>query len=59
MKRANGTGNIVKLPGNRRKPWVVRVSYWDTEAHESFARLVEAVNSIPTSWVGIQVGNKQ
>ena len=25
MKRANGTGSIVKLPGNRRKPWDVRV----------------------------------
>lgn len=25
MKRANGTGSIVKLPGNRRKPWAVRV----------------------------------
>jgi integrase len=31
MKRANGTGNIVKLPGNRRKPWAVRVSYWEME----------------------------
>lgn len=31
MKRANGTGNIVKLPGNRRKPWAVRVSYWEVE----------------------------
>lgn len=29
MKRANGTGNITKLAGNRRKPWAVRVSYWD------------------------------
>lgn len=25
MKRANGTGSIVKLGGNRRKPWAVRV----------------------------------
>lgn len=26
MKRANGTGSIVKLSGNRRKPYAVRVS---------------------------------
>ena len=25
MKRANGTGTIIKLSGNRRKPWVVKV----------------------------------
>lgn len=26
MKRANGTGSIVHLPGRRRRPWAVRVS---------------------------------
>lgn len=26
MKRANGTGSVVKLSGNRRRPWVVKVS---------------------------------
>lgn len=26
MKRANGTGSIVKLPGNRRRPYAVKVS---------------------------------
>ena len=26
MKRANGTGSIYKLSGNRRKPWIVRSS---------------------------------
>lgn len=26
MKRANGTGSVVKLSGNRRKPWAVKVS---------------------------------
>lgn len=25
MKRANGTGTVVKLSGNRRKPWMVKV----------------------------------
>ena len=29
MKRANGTGSIVKLSGNRRKPYAVRVSERD------------------------------
>lgn len=29
MKRSNGTGNIVKLPGNRRKPWAIRVSVYE------------------------------
>ena len=27
MRRANGTGTIVKLPGNRRRPWAVKVPY--------------------------------
>lgn len=26
MKRANGTGTVFKMGGNRRKPWAVRVS---------------------------------
>lgn len=26
MKRANGTGSVVKLPGNRRRPYAVKVS---------------------------------
>lgn len=26
MKRANGTGNVVRLSGRRRRPWAVRVS---------------------------------
>ena len=29
MKRANGTGSVVKLSGHRRKPYVVRISYRD------------------------------
>ena len=29
MKRANGTGSVVKLSGNRRRPYVVRVSVRD------------------------------
>lgn len=28
MKRSNGTGNIVNLGKNRRKPWAVRISVW-------------------------------
>lgn len=27
MRRANGTGSVVKLSGSRRRPWAVRVSY--------------------------------
>ena len=26
MKRANGTGSIVRLSGRRRRPWAVRIS---------------------------------
>lgn len=33
MKRANGTGSIVKLPGNRRRPYAVRVSSRDQYGH--------------------------
>ena len=29
MRRSNGTGSIVKLGGNRRKPWAVRISVPD------------------------------
>lgn len=29
MRRSNGTGSIVKLSGNRRKPWAVRISVPD------------------------------
>lgn len=29
MKRANGSGTVVKLSGNRRRPYVVRVSFRD------------------------------
>ena len=33
MKRANGTGNVVKLSGPRRRPWAVRVSVRDSAGH--------------------------
>lgn len=33
MKRANGTGSIVKLSGNRRRPYAVRVSGRDRYGH--------------------------
>ena len=29
MKLPNGYGSLVKLSGNRRKPYAIRVSYWD------------------------------
>lgn len=29
MKLPNGYGNVVKMPGNRRKPYAVRISYWE------------------------------
>lgn len=31
MKRANGTGTIVKLSGNRRKPWMVKVPEYNED----------------------------
>jgi integrase len=31
MKMPNGYGGVVKLPGKRRKPWAVRISYVDTQ----------------------------
>ncbi len=33
MKRANGSGSIVKLSGNRRRPYMVRVSARDEYGH--------------------------
>lgn len=29
MRRSNGTGNVIKLSGSRRRPWAVRVPYRD------------------------------
>lgn len=29
MRRANGTGSVTKLSGNRRRPYVVKVSQRD------------------------------
>lgn len=37
MKRANGTGTVVKLSGNRRRPYTVRVS-----GRDRFGRLTQA-----------------
>lgn len=31
MKLPNGYGSVVKLSGNRRKPYAVRVSYWEDQ----------------------------
>lgn len=31
MKRANGTGTIVKLKGNRRKPWMVKIPKYNND----------------------------
>lgn len=31
MKRANGTGTVVKLSGNRRKPWMVKVPEYNED----------------------------
>lgn len=33
MKRANGTGSVVKLSGNRRRPWAVKVSMRNKYGH--------------------------
>ena len=33
MKRANGTGSIVKLSGNRRRPYCVRIAERDSHGH--------------------------
>lgn len=33
MKRANGTGSVVKLSGNRRRPYAVRISGRDQYGH--------------------------
>lgn len=33
MKRANGTGNVIKLPGNRRKPYAVRIAAKDSRGY--------------------------
>lgn len=33
MKRANGTGSVVKLSGNRRRPWAVKVAAQNQYGH--------------------------
>ncbi len=33
MRRANGTGSIVKLSGNRRRPYLVKISTRDKDGY--------------------------
>ena len=33
MRRANGTGSIVKLSGNRRRPYIVKISARDKDGY--------------------------
>ena len=33
MRRANGTGSIVKLSGNRRRPYLVKISARDKDGY--------------------------
>lgn len=40
MKRANGTGSVVKLPGNRRRPYAVKVS-----GRNSYGQIVQQIVS--------------
>lgn len=54
MKRANGTGTIAKLPGNRRKPYAVKVTTGWTDKgtqkykyisyHKSYREALQALN---------------
>ena len=32
MRRPNGKGSVYKLPGNRRKPWAVRVTLHEKDS---------------------------
>lgn len=54
MRRANGTGTIVRLPGNRRRPYVVKISVVDKwgrtqqtalSYHSKMAEAQEALDS--------------
>mgnify|MGYP001152927655 FL=1 len=33
MRRANGTGSVVKLSGNRRRPYLVKISARDKDGY--------------------------
>ena len=33
MRRANGTGSVVKLSGNRRRPYLVKISTRDKDGY--------------------------
>ena len=35
MRRANGTGSIVKLSGNRRRPYLVKISARDKDGYHA------------------------
>ena len=57
MKRANGTGSVVKLPGNRRAPWAVKVPVRDRRGrvrqrylsyHAKSADAQAALEELPT-----------
>jgi len=38
MKLPNGYGSVIKLQGNRRKPWAVRISYLEEQANGTVKR---------------------
>ncbi len=40
MKRANGTGSVVKLSGNRRNPWYAKAPTTYNEKKRSIIKLL-------------------
>ena len=59
MRRANGTGSIVKLSGNRRRPYLVKISARDKDGYvrqvalSYHAKLQEAQEALELSLIHI------
>ena len=60
MRMGNGTGSIVKLSGNRRKPYAVRVTTgWNHKLHDTRKTGISLMHSagIPMETVRIIAGH--
>ena len=63
MKRANGTGSIVRLSGSRRRPYAVRVSYLERagswkQRYLSYHRTAKEAQGALDQYMGKETGSR-
>lgn len=56
MRRANGSGNVVKMKGNRRKPWRARVTVgWTEDGKQILKNIHRGVDTLCEQITGLPV----